>query len=587
MFKDIRESFLILWKYSPFLVGMLVFLQILSGIVLPLNLNYFSILINGIVENTIDTKVMILFCVLSFIVVLMDYFIQKFSMILKLRSEHQMISKLLDKCKLVPYQSFENSETLDVLNLAIKASEGKITDVFSESIAFISNIIKLASFVWLFAKSSYLLAIIYVIVLAFIMLFDFKAINLMNKMFQKQSKNERLFDYYEQELSNRHTITYLKVINGLGLFRKKIMELSTLLADERINTTKKAQKYSIASRITILSWFVLSLVLLSLSVYSQKIQIGLFTVLVSILSMALGLSESISVSFSNIAQDSFYIKKYLEWVNMDEEIRKADINNVKHIIDISKPIIEFRNVSFSYPNFDKLVLDELNLSIYPEQTVALVGYNGCGKSTIIKLILGLYKPVKGEVLLNGKSINEYSDEALKSVLSVVFQDFAKYDLSIRENVSISCIEEKSDDIKIRNALEFSGLSDFSNQLDMELGKMVKESADLSQGQWQRVAISRAIFLKNTFVLFDEPLSASDPIVEAETYKHIYKLMKNRGCILISHRLGSARLSSRIIVLNNGKIAEDGTHEELMLQNGIYANMFEEQKKWYVEVNANA
>jgi ABC-type multidrug transport system fused ATPase/permease subunit len=243
------------------------------------------------------------------------------------------------------------------------------------------------------------------------------------------------------------------------------------------------------------------------------------------------------------------------------------------------PHIIFENVSFTYPKTDKKILKGVSFEVKQGERIALVGENGAGKSTIIKLLCRLYKPDSGRILMNGQDIQTLDASALKCVFSVVFQDFCKYTLTLRENVAFGDLSKLQDDDALLCALRL-GLAGDIAQLDTPLGKLEEGGVDLSVGQWQRIAIARACLPDSAFVILDEPTASLDPLAESEMYHSFAEVLKNRGCIVISHRLASARMADRIIVLSDGIVIESGSHSELMHSGGLYAQMYQAQSGWY-------
>ena len=219
------------------------------------------------------------------------------------------------------------------------------------------------------------------------------------------------------------------------------------------------------------------------------------------------------------------------------------------------------------------------------KTFALVGKNGSGKSTIIKLILKLYKADTGEILIGNINIDDISRSQLQDLFSVVFQDFSKYEITVRENVALSDINKIDDDMKIRNCLESFKLSKLDN-LDQNLGKIREDGIDLSFGQWQKLALARAIFKQAPFTIFDEPTSSLDPISENKMYENLHILSSTHGSIFVSHRLASCKMCDEIILIDDGKVKEYGSHKDLIYQNGLYKKMYEEQSSWYGESDRN-
>ena len=231
-----------------------------------------------------------------------------------------------------------------------------------------------------------------------------------------------------------------------------------------------------------------------------------------------------------------------------------------------------------------MVLKDVSFSIEQGQKVALVGENGAGKSTIIKLLCKLYKPDSGYIKVNGTDLQDIPMADLKKIFGVAFQDYVCYALSLRENVALGDVEKINDDESIKRALK-DGLADglleeLTNGLDSNLGKIEDDGVDLSGGQWQRVAISRACLSDGSIVVLDEPTASLDPIAESDMYNAFSSALKDKGCLIISHRLASARLADKIILLDSGVIAESGSHEELMAKRGLYCKMFENQSSWY-------
>ena len=258
-------------------------------------------------------------------------------------------------------------------------------------------------------------------------------------------------------------------------------------------------------------------------------------------------------------------------------------NNVMPDMDTFS--IEFKNVTFRYPNTDAIVLDNLSFRIDAAEKAAIVGINGAGKSTIVKLLLRLYEPDSGEILIDGKNIKTYPLDAYRQKFSACFQDVSHYALTYAENIALSDIERISDADAIIDAAKESGLGDIHTSFPEGLSNPMTRSfsdigVELSGGQWQKVGIARAFFRNVPFIILDEPSSALDPKAESQIFHSFAKLCGNKSGILISHRLSSIMLVDKILFLENGRIKESGTHSELMRRNGTYAAMYNLQAEKY-------
>ena len=241
--------------------------------------------------------------------------------------------------------------------------------------------------------------------------------------------------------------------------------------------------------------------------------------------------------------------------------------------------IRFENVGFSYPGTDAQVLKNLCFEIKSGERLALVGENGAGKSTVIKQLCRLYAPDEGRILVGGTDLQDIDSTQLGRLFGIVFQDYFSYHLTLRENVAFGNIAELNDDEGI-----WASLGNFFDgelgDLDMPLGRIMEGGVDLSGGQWQRVAMARGCFSKGAFMLLDEPTASLDPVAESSLYSNFAGILKARGAIMVSHRLASAKMADRIILLSGGKVHEEGSHEELMQTKGMYCEMFTKQSEWY-------
>jgi ATP-binding cassette subfamily B protein len=247
---------------------------------------------------------------------------------------------------------------------------------------------------------------------------------------------------------------------------------------------------------------------------------------------------------------------------------------------------EIHGVSFKYPGRDKWVLRGVDLKILPGEKIALVGKNGAGKTTLIKLLTRLYDPIEGEIQLDGVDLKDISPESLHNRVGVIFQDYARYDFTGRENIGFGDVENMEDLNRIVAAAKKSGahrvLSELPEGYDTKLGRRFdKTGSDLSVGEWQKIALARAYMRRAPIIILDEPTSALDAEAEYEVYKQFRRLSEDKMLILVSHRFSTVRMVDRIIVLDNGQIVEQGTHKELLAANGLYASMFNMQAEGYI------
>lgn len=286
-------------------------------------------------------------------------------------------------------------------------------------------------------------------------------------------------------------------------------------------------------------------------------------------------------------ETSLYVQKILDFLDYEPKIQSQR----KLPVSTQAKAVELRNVSFSYGEKYGSVINDVSLSIAPGEKIALVGYNGAGKTTLIKLIMRLYDPSRGEILLDGVNIKDYDVEKYRHSIGTVFQDFKIFGGSVVENVLLDLNDGEDDSAvteKVRKALTHSGLweriQSLPNGLDTQLTtEFAKDGVNLSGGESQKLAIGRVFYKDAGLIILDEPSSALDPIAEYQLNHSMLEATENKTVIFISHRLSTTRLADRIFLLEKGRIAEQGTHEELLARNGRYAAMWRAQAGQYIEV----
>ena len=271
------------------------------------------------------------------------------------------------------------------------------------------------------------------------------------------------------------------------------------------------------------------------------------------------------------------IASTLEYLNLEAEKTKGD-----SFTEMTKGVIEFRNISFRYPGTKELVLDHVSLKIEPSEKIAVVGKNGSGKTTLVKLLCRLYEPEEGEILWNGKNIREYDLREWQKIFAIVFQDYSLLSLTLGQNVAASVQYEAE---RAKEVLQLAGFGERLNKLKKGLETVVypeyeQDGVSFSGGEEQKIAIARAIYKGGQICILDEPTAALDPVSESRVYESFDEIVKGKTAVYISHRLSSCKFSDRIFVLDNGKIAESGTHEALLSQNGLYAQLWQAQAQYY-------
>ena len=248
--------------------------------------------------------------------------------------------------------------------------------------------------------------------------------------------------------------------------------------------------------------------------------------------------------------------------------------------------IEIKNVSFTYPGTEREVLKDVSFKVGPGESVALVGHNGAGKTTLVKLLCRLYDPTHGGIILDGVDLREYDLTDLRQNITAVFQDYAQFHLTAAQNIGIADLERAEDRSAIIRAAEQGGadevISRLPNGYDSQLGREFEEGSELSIGEWQKLALARAFFRNAQILILDEPTAALDVQAEYDVYQKFKELTQGRSTILISHRFSTVRMADRIVVLENGSIAEEGSHAQLMAQGGTYADLYSKQASWYQE-----
>jgi ATP-binding cassette subfamily B protein len=312
------------------------------------------------------------------------------------------------------------------------------------------------------------------------------------------------------------------------------------------------------------------------------LSIGTLTFLAGAILQASSNIQQIFSTLSSIADQALFLTDLIAFFEMRPTIRSKP-----NALPAPRPIqrgFEFRNVSFRYPGSSRMILNGLNFQLRPGERVALIGENGEGKTTMVKLLTRLYDPVEGQVLLDGIDLREYDLEDLYREIGVIFQDFMRYEMTARENIAVGRIEEMDNlpllHLSAQKSMADEVIARLDHEYDQMLGRRFEGGVDLSGGEWQKVALARAYLRDAQVLILDEPTAALDARSEFEVFQRFAELTTGKMALFISHRFSTVRMADRIVVLENGRIAEDGSHDQLTHLGGRYAEMFELQAASY-------
>jgi len=391
----------------------------------------------------------------------------------------------------------------------------------------------------------------------------------------------RELDYLRVVASSKETAKEVKVFALGDHLRDRYSDLSNEVIAKNIVLTRRRLWWGSALAILGSVGYYGSFAYLVWRTLLGDISVGTLTFLAGAIAGSSSQLQAVFSLFSSIADQALFLTDLVDFLNVRPRIESREA-----AIPAPRPIregFEFRNVTFQYPGSPRVVLDRLNFRLEPGEHVALVGENGQGKTTLVKLMARLYDPTGGAIFLDGVDLREYRVEELQQEIGIIFQDFVHYDMLARMNIGVGRIAELSNDAALWNAAAKSRSDQTLERvggLDQMLGRRFEGGVDLSGGEWQKLALARAYLRNAQILILDEPTASLDAIAEAEVFSRFADLASGSTVILISHRFSTVRKADRIVVLESGKIREQGTHDELVTSRGRYAKLFELQAANY-------
>ena len=494
----------------------------------------------------------------------------------------QINSKIIRKALHLELHYFENAEFYDKMQNARKQSEYRAMAIVNAIFQLLESTVTLTSFLALLLSFSPWVALLLfgAALPAFVAQNKYSELNF--RLQSWKAPESRRMVYYEHLLT---VDSSAKEIQTFGLGEPLLGRYADLFWKVFREDAKLAWKRSWAS----LGWGFLS----TISYYTcyawvifrtlaNVIGIGSMTMYLVIFRQSQGTFNGIFDGLSKLYENGLFMETLFEFLDLPQIENRAQAGKAL-ALDPTRGI-EFKNVSFQYPGQSTWAVRTLNLTIHPGEKIALVGENGSGKTTLIKLLTRLYDPTEGEILYQGLNLREWPLDELRKKIGVIFQDFVKYQLTLRENVGFGSIDDLGNLTQIEKAADEGGMLDLIAALDegwdTTLGGWFQKGRELSGGQWQKIALSRAFMRKGEVIVLDEPTSALDAEKEYEIFKRFKDLTAGKIAFLISHRFSTVRMADRIIVLREGQIVEMGSHAELLAVKGTYAHLFELQAEGY-------
>jgi ATP-binding cassette subfamily B protein len=399
----------------------------------------------------------------------------------------------------------------------------------------------------------------------------------------RQTPAKRQMDYLRQVGGSKEAAKELKLFNLSDYLTDRFKALSKNIYEEDVALNRKKLIWGgLLSLISTLGYYGAYVFAIYEAVAGRYPTIGVFSLITVAIQQSQSNFQQAFSTASGIADQALFLTDLIAFFDM-----KATVQSKPNALPAPRPIhrgFEFRNVSFAYPGTERRVLKNFNFLLEPGERIALIGENGQGKTTVVKLITRLYDPTEGQILLDGVDLREYSLEDLHREMGVIFQDFMRYEMTARENIAVGRIDVPHTEEEIRDAAHKSlaegVIAKMTDGYDQMLGRRFEGGVDLSGGEWQKIALARAYLRNAQLLILDEPTAALDAKSELEVFERFAELTTGKMALLISHRFSTVRMADRIVVLEGGQLVEEGTHQQLMALGGRYAGMFEMQAASY-------
>ncbi|RXZ82307.1 ABC transporter ATP-binding protein [Paenibacillaceae bacterium] len=491
----------------------------------------------------------------------------------------------LEKATQLPLLFFEESSSFDRLERSSNPG-GKAEHFFHYMLWFlqgIAGIISIASLFWIISPWISVVLVAVVIPRA---MFEAKYSNQWMDLIYNQTEEQRRISYIDRLLSG---LKEQKEIRLFGLSSILIGRWKEQRAQFRKIQFNKKKSLELSMFPSILIYYfveVAIVIILAFLVSAKAITVGVFISLFQAVERMQNAAQQVSSGYGEMITASIetrYVRSFLS--EAGDVVETTPHSEFPQNIERG---ISLQDISFTYPGQSKPALQHINLHLKKGELVTLVGENGTGKSTLVKILLGLYKPTQGRILVDDIEYNHVSFKSMQQAVSACFQDFFNFEFTAAQSIAAGTGEWLEDissqKESIRQAARIGGadefISDLSRGYDTHIGHLFQGGQGLSGGQWQRIAISRTMIRNPQLLILDEPTAALDPKAEANIYAQYTAAFQGKAVLLVSHRLGSARLADRIVVMQDGCIVEEGSHQELLDQRGVYSGMWEVQSQWY-------
>ena len=587
--RNIRPLLGMVWDTSPPLVAVTTALRLVRAM-LPLAMLWVSkLILDGVVAwikrgNGNATALWKLVALEVGLAVLSDLLARANSLadsLLGDRFTNRISVRLIEHATQLDLASFEDPVFYDKLERARRQTTGRIgllagvLNVGQDTLSLISLSASLVVF------SPWLMVLLLAAVIpAFLGETHFTT--LAYSVLYRWTPQRRLLDYLRMLGASNQSAKEVKIF-GLGPhLAERYREVSDRIYEE--NKTVAVKRASVGFLLNLVSTggYYGAYAVVLIRTLAGLITVGMFTFLIGAFSRSRMYIEKILQSFTDISDQALYLKDLFEFFEMQPAIRSTP-----HALPAPRPIrdgFEFRNVGFAYPGSSHMVVENINFRLEAQEKIALIGENGAGKTTLVKLLARLYDPTAGQILLDGVDLREYDVEDLRKEIGVIFQDYMRYELLAKENIGFGKIEDIADLARIemaaRKSMAFQVIGKLPNGYDQMIGRRFDGGVDLSGGEWQKFALARAYMRDAQLLILDEPTATLDARAEYEVFRRFAELTQGRMAVLISHRFSTVRMADRILVLQDGRIREQGTHKHLVALGGQYAELFELQAAGY-------